>query len=306
MNGRVLATAALIALAAPGSAFAHGDEVPISQLTRAWEPDPVVLGLAALVLALFAQAFVRLRRRGRADHAPWSRVPLMLGAVALGTLPLVSPLDAVGDHYLLSFHMLEHVLIGDAAPAVALVALRGPLLFFLVPPFALRPLARMRPLRATLSWLLRPRVALVAWAIVISCWHWPTAYDFTLTHENVHKFEHLCFVIVGVLVWTQLVDPARRHALSLVHRLGYAATLFVLGMALSDVLVFSFRPLYPSYAGQDERLFGFTPLLDQQLAGVVMMREQLLTLGICGAFLLRAYLRRDRIRVPGKAVEAAR
>jgi hypothetical protein len=43
------------------------------------------------------------------------------------------PLDEAGDGYLLSAHMLQHVLIGDAAPALALVALRGPLLFFLLP-----------------------------------------------------------------------------------------------------------------------------------------------------------------------------
>ena len=31
------------------------------------------------------------------------------------------------------------VLIGDAAPALLVVAVRGPLLFFLLPPFLLRP-----------------------------------------------------------------------------------------------------------------------------------------------------------------------
>ena len=59
------------------------------------------------------------------------------GAVRLGlafiVLPLVSPLDVLGDRYLLSAHMLQHVLIGDVAPALILVALRGPLLFFAVP-----------------------------------------------------------------------------------------------------------------------------------------------------------------------------
>src|SRR5205085_5011911 len=110
--------------------------------------------------ALFAQAFVRLRRRGRTDHAGFDRAILFALALAVGTLALLSPLDAVGERYLLSAHMLQHVSIGDAAPALALVELRGPLLFFLLPSAALGPLARLGPLRRALAWLLRPTVSL--------------------------------------------------------------------------------------------------------------------------------------------------
>jgi hypothetical protein len=129
----VVCLSAAAALVAAQPALADSGEVPVSQLGSAWDPaPPVVLG-AGLALLLFMQAFVRLRRRGRADHADWSRPALFLLAVSIGMLALVSPLDAVGDSYLLSGHMLQHVLIGDAAPALALVALRGPLLFFLLP-----------------------------------------------------------------------------------------------------------------------------------------------------------------------------
>jgi cytochrome c oxidase assembly factor CtaG len=279
---------AFAALAAPPAALAHGDEVSTSQLAGSWHADPVVLGVAALLLALFGQAFVRLRRRGRADHAGWDRPLFFLAALAVGVLPLVSPLDAVSDEYLLSGHMLEHVLIGDAAPALVLVALRGPLLFFFLPATLLVRLARVHPLRRLLGWLVRPLVALGLWMLVMGTWHWPGAYDYTLTHETVHDLEHLCFVIVGTLVWIQLIDPARRGTLTIPMRLGFALALFAVGQVLSDVLIFSFRPLFPAYAAQDERLFGLSPLLDQRLAGLVMMAEQALALGICVAVLLHA------------------
>src|SRR5438309_4642157 len=170
-------------------------------LASAWDPAPTVLVGAVVALALFAQAFVRLRRRGRADHAHWSRPLLFFIAVALGTLPLVSPLDEVGDSYLLAGHMLQHVLIGDAAPALALVALRGPLLFFLVSPFLLRPLARQHPLRRLLAFLLRPSVSLCVWLLVIAAWHVPAAYDYALRQQTVHDVEHLSFMLAGLLVW---------------------------------------------------------------------------------------------------------
>ena len=55
----------------------------------------------------------------------------------MSVIPLVSPIDSLSDDYLLSVHMLEHVLLGDAGPALIVCALRGPLLVFMLPPFLL-------------------------------------------------------------------------------------------------------------------------------------------------------------------------
>jgi putative membrane protein len=266
--------------------LAHGDLVPKSELGSAWETPPAVLAGAALALALFLQAWFRLRRRGRSDHAGYWRLALFIAAVALGTLALISPLDPIGEEFLLSAHMLEHVLIGDAAVAMALVAMRGPLIFFLLPPWILGPLARLGPLRRFLAFLLRPKVSFFVWAAVFAAWHYPPAYDYVLDHQVVHDLQHVTFVIAGILVWTQLLDPTRREELRRSGRIALAVALFVAGQILADVLIFSFDPLYPAYAAQDERLLGLSPLADQQLAGVVMMVEQTITLGACVAWLL--------------------
>lgn len=246
---------------------------------------------AIVATALFVQAFVRLRRRGRTDHASWDRPLLFATGMAALVLPLVSPLDPIADRYLLSAHMLEHVLVGDAAPALLLLALRGPLLFFFVPAEAMVPLAHSAPVRRALAFLLRPKVSLAIWAAVYALWHVPIAYDYTLTHQTAHNFEHACFFVVGLLVWTQLIDPARRHRLSRGVRLGFAATLFWLGTVLADVLIFSFHPLYPSYVAQPHRLLHLSPVRDQQFAGLVMMGEQFITLGTCCLFLLLPIVR---------------
>jgi cytochrome c oxidase assembly factor CtaG len=282
--------------------LAHGDLVPRSELGSAWETPPAVLAGAALALGLFLQAWIRLRRRGRTDHAGYGRLALFAAAVALGTLALVSPLDPIGEEYLLSAHMLEHVLIGDAAVAIAIVALRGPLIFFLLPPWILGPLARVGPVRRFLGLLLRPWVSFLVWAVVFAAWHYPSAYDYVLDHQAVHDLQHVTFVIAGVLVWTQLLDPARRGELRRSGRIALAVALFVSGQILADVLIFSFDPLYPAYAAQDERLLGLSPLADQQFAGVVMMVEQTITLGACVAWLLLAS---HRELVRREAVESA-
>src|SRR3954471_10790558 len=252
-------------------------------------PPAVLLGLA-LAVVLFVQAFVRLRRR-RPEHAPWSRAVLYAAGLALLVLPLVSPLDHLGDEELLSAHMLQHVVLGDAAPALLLVAVRGPLLFFLLPAAVLSPLARSQWLRRMLGTLTRPRVAFGLWCANLAVWHVPALYDAALTRPVLHDFEHACWLLTGILVWTLLVDPAGHRRLTTGGRLALAVALFAAGQILTDVLVFSFRELYPAYDGG----YGISAVHDQQLAGVVMMVEQLLTLGTLAAFLLRPRLRAARL-----------
>jgi cytochrome c oxidase assembly factor CtaG len=244
----------------------------------------------AVAAALFARAFVTLRRRGRADLAPWSRAALFAAALALALAALVSPLDRLAEEELLSAHMLQHVLIGDAAPALALTALRGPLLFFLLPAGALAPLARAAALRRLLRFVSRPGVAYGLWAANLAIWHVPRLYDAALAHRGIHDLEHFCWVTTGVLVWTVLVDPARHETLTRAQRIVLAALLFATGQLLTDALVFSFSLLYPAYSGAH----GLSAVTDQQLAGVVMMVEQLLTLGTLAVVLLRPRVRRTR------------
>ncbi|MFN8185991.1 MAG: cytochrome c oxidase assembly protein [Gaiellales bacterium] len=287
---RLLAQGSILAAALlwPAAAAAHGDTVPVSELASAWEPSPVVLAVAMLLLALFLQGWIRLRRRGRADHAPVWRLLCFLAALALGVLPLVSPLDAVAEEYLLSAHMLEHVLMADAAVALALVAVSGPLLFFMLPKPALLAVGRSPGARTALRTLDHPLVAFGIWCGVIALWHVPALYEAALTSRTVHDLEHATFVLAGLLIWYQLIDPARKGHLSRGQRLGLAAGMFAAGQVLSSVLLFATRPIYPAYAAQDERLFGLTALTDQRLAGAVMMAEQAVVIGAFGLLLLLA------------------
>jgi cytochrome c oxidase assembly factor CtaG len=256
----------------------------------AWSAPPVVLGVAALVALLFAQGWVRLRRRGRADLASWPRAALFAFGLAVALAGLVSPIDTLGEDDLLSMHMLQHVLIGDLGIALAMVAVRGPLFVFLLPAAVLGPIARS-PLRRALGVLLRPRVAFALWAANLAVWHIPSLYDAALQHPVLHDLEHACWVTAGLLVWTLLVDPGAHGRLTVGGRIALAAAMFASGQVLTDVLVFSFHGLYPAYHGSH----GLSARTDQQIAGVVMMVEQLLTLGTLAAVLLRTRSRRTRL-----------
>jgi putative membrane protein len=237
---------------------------------------------AAVAALLFAQGFVRLRRRGRTDLAGWDRAALFGLGLSLTIVALVGPLDRVAEDDLLSVHMLQHVLIGDAAPALLVVTVRGPLLVFLLPAAVLAPIARSARVRAALATLLQPRIAFGLWAANLAVWHVPYLYDLALRHDSVHYLEHACWMVAGLVVWTLLIDPGSHRRLTVGGRIAFAVAMFAAGQVLTDVLVFGSHPLYPAYPGR----------LDQKLAGVAMMAEQLVTLCTLAFFLLRPRLRR--------------
>jgi putative membrane protein len=249
---------------------------------------PIVAATVAALL--FLQAVIRLRRRGRADVAGWDRIALFAAGLGVSVFAVVGPLDRIADDRLLTAHMGQHVLIGDLGPALMITALRGPLLVFFLPAAILAPLARSARVRAVLGTLLRPRVAFSLWAANLAIWHIPYLYDLALEHERLHEFEHLCWTFCGILVWTLLVDPGSHRRLSIGGRVALAAAMFAAGQILTDVLVFTYTPLYPAYHGA----YGLSAVTDQQLAGIVMMVEQLLTLGTCVALLLRPRWSRSR------------
>lgn len=178
----------------------------------------------------------------------------------------------------MSAHMLQHVLIGDLVPLALVLSLRGPLLLFAVP----RPLGRMVA-------RVGPVPALAFWVLSLGLWHVPAIYQAALTRPLLHAAEHACFFTAGVLVWTQLLDPARRARLSAWGTIGYAGALLFAGQMLASTLVLTGRVVYPAYADAD--LLGFSARSDQDAAGLVMMLEQAATLGVLVLVRLRRALR---------------
>jgi putative membrane protein len=226
-----------------------------------WTLDP--LQLAPVVLAAFAYG-VRartLRRRGT-PVATW-RIFLFSLGIALLLLAFASPLAAIGEDELFSFHMVQHVLIGDLAPLCLLAGLSGPMLR---PLLALRPVERLRVLA-------NPVVALPLWAANLYVWHLPYLYEAAVRHSAVHALEHICFFTAGLIMWLPVLEtlPAPEW-FGTGPKLAYIACVRVVETILGNVLVWSGTVFYGVYA-QGEELWGVSPLQDQGLAGAVMMIE---------------------------------
>lgn len=234
------------------------------------------VGIASLAFAMAAlplSATLRFRRRG---ILLWDR-PALAGLAAATTVAALVGLDGAAQS-LLSAHMLQHVVLGDIVPLLLVFSVRRPLLDQLLPAPALRLIRRLGVADA-LAFATRPPVAFVFWAGAMAVWHIPAVYDRALASEPLHAFEHATFLAAGVLVWFILLDPAGRGALGGWRRFAYALALLAASGALANTLILSYRPLYPSYAHAAANRLGLTPVGDQDLAGLLMMLEQLATVG---------------------------
>src|SRR5205823_8145110 len=168
--------------------------------------------------------------------------------------------------------------------------------FFLLPPQALRLTMRSSVLRRIGAALLRPEVSFTVWAGSLAAWHVPQAYDAALAHPALHALEHATLFLGGLLLWTQIVDPARRARLSAGRRAALAALALVAGAGLSETLIAA-GPLYDHYAHVADRPFGLTQATDQSRAALLMMAEQVATLGVATALLLRRHVEQLEVAV---------
>lgn len=220
-----------------------------------WPFDPTVYaGLAALALgyAWLARSVTDARRR----HA----IYFGLGVVTLW-VALETPIDTISDEYLDSVHMFQHVLLGFVAPPLMLLGLSGGMVARLV---------RVPGLRA----MTEPVPAQVAAGVVMLAWHLPPLYDATLRSEGLHIFEHLTFIAGGLLLYWPMLEATSARArwrMSPGAKLLYmlVATLPQDGVALA--LIFSRVPFYEFYTHAPRLVAGLTPLIDQTVAGAVLM-----------------------------------
>jgi putative membrane protein len=232
----------------------------------AWPFDPTVyLGLAAL---FFGHAW--LARRAE-DAERKHTVLFVLGLLALWTA-LETPIDTISDYYLDSVHMFQHVLLGFVAPPLMLLGLSQGMAARIAAVPLIRAVTEPVPAQ------------LIAGGVMV-VWHLPPLYDATLQSDALHITEHLTFIAAGlVLFWPVLAvtSATSRWQLSPVAMLVYllVATIPQDGVALA--LLFSRDPFYEYYTHVPRLVATMTPLIDQTVAGAVLMVLGKATMAVAG------------------------
>jgi len=226
-----------------------------------WEPS-VLIGCAALLVGYWVEA-----------RPITARLALFMTAVVVMLLALISPIDTLGDGYLFSAHMLQHLLLVLVVP---------PLLLLGVPAWSFARLLRWTLADKIERVLGRP---LLAWPLgmgTLWVWHAPALYDLALRYEGVHVLQHLCFLMSAMIFWWPVIAPLpERRQLPSLGAVVYLIAGGLVSSLLGIIITLAPLGLYPAYLHPVDRLgilplirgrsqWNFSALADQQVGGVLM------------------------------------
>jgi putative membrane protein len=264
---------AAFGIALPGAcddAAAHVLETTSAAGSR-WSFDPLVVGLLALSMALYALGYRNLfARSNQGRRVRRSQAACFVGGWFMLVVALLSPLDALGGA-LFSAHMLQHeLLMIVAAPLLVLGRPLAVWLWALAPPgrAAIARAVRRRPAMLAWSLLTMPTVAWLLHAVALWAWHVPRWFESALRHPTLHTLQHWSFLASALLFWWTIFG-VRRASSAGAHAMLSLFTTMVHTAALGALLTLSPGLWYPSYFEATTAL-GFDPLQDQQLGGLVM------------------------------------
>ncbi|HEU4324831.1 MAG TPA: cytochrome c oxidase assembly protein [Roseiflexaceae bacterium] len=227
-----------------------------------WNLEPTLIaGLIGQVAAYLACVGPLRSWFPGARPVPLSQiVAFVLGSLTMFAA-LVSPLDKLGEGYLLSAHMLQHMLITLVAP---------PLMLKGTPTWLLRPLLRLPLALPVGRAITHPIITFALFNGVFLAWHVPDFYELALRNQLFHILEHVLFFGTATLTWWPIFSPLeelppRSPGMQILYLFLQSIPPTILGA----VITFAEGVIYPTYASAP-RVWDVTALDDQRIAGLLM------------------------------------
>jgi putative membrane protein len=248
-----------------------------------WEPG-LILGLALQAIVYLACVGPLRPWFPGSEPVPQARVMIfLLGNLTL-FIALVTPLGTLSDGYLLSAHMVQHLLLTMIAP---------PLLLIGTPRWLFRPLLRLPYALPVGRFLTSALVAFLAYNVTFTLWHVPQFYEASLRIQPLHIAQHIAFIGTATLTWWPVFSPmSELPRLSPPLQCLYLFAQVLPMKVLAAMLTFSSFVLYPTYA-EAPRVWGLSVLDDQQLAGLLMWIPGFLILFAVFTVVFLRFMERD-------------
>jgi putative membrane protein len=223
-----------------------------------WNFDPLVLIAGVGLLGGYYFAVRSLRPRYSDEAVPLRRIKYFIIGVVSLLLVLCTPLDTLGRYYLLSAHTLQLLI---------LTTITAPFLLMGLPEWLVTLLLPLRALRDATRGLVFPLLAALAFNVIIMAWHDGPLYEAALQNSLIYDLQMFCFLVAGILTWWPLLTPMDRHT-----RMSTPFQMLYLGIEslpldiFGVIMIFAGSVFYTSYTSAP-RIFGISPLVDQQIAG---------------------------------------
>lgn len=230
-----------------------------------WHAHPDIWLLVAALGAGYAIALTRL---GPRFVAPGQRVAsrLQVAAYVAGLVALLVavdwPIHDVAEESMYSVHMIQHLTLTMVAVPLLLLGTPGWLARWILRPPGpayrlLRRLSRFLP-------------ALVVFNVVLVLTHWPLVVNESVSSQPFHFLMHALLFVSSIVVWMPLLSPLPEiPRLTPPMRAVYLFLQSIVPTVPASFLTFGASPLYRSYEHLP-KLWGLSPLEDQQVAGLIM------------------------------------
>lgn len=238
-----------------------------------WHNEPFLIGGLIFLGWLYAIGIGPYRARLEPGAVfPKGKAFSFYTGLVIFYLAVGSPLDQVGERFLLSAHMIQHQLL--IYPA-AVLFLNG------IPSWLIAPVTDRPATRGLLRILFHPIICVVIYAFTLTVWHAPQLYDLALRNKNIHVLEHLMFFGAALFYWWPMLSPSRMHP----RRQYGTLMLYFLSATIAMTPIFAFiafsdNVLYPTYEYAPRLFENFTPVNDQLMGAAIMKFGDLTVTGI--------------------------
>jgi len=229
-----------------------------------WEPQPDVWLLVAAFGVGYLLALTRLGPREAGASTPATR--LQIASFALGVLALWIaadwPIHQIAEQRLYSVHMIQHLMLTMVVVPLLLLGTPAWLLRWMLQPGSLG----FRAIRSCARFL--PGLLIFNAVLVFN--HWPEIVNASLANGFVHFLLHALLFLSSIIVWLPVLSPLPEiPRLALPVRGLYLFAWSIVPTVPASFLTFGSQPLYSAYTPLP-KLWGLTPLEDQQIAGLIV------------------------------------
>ena len=226
-------------------------------------PNPEVYVLVAFLVGAYVYA---VRVIGPTAVRPGQQVvtrkqiAAFVGAMVLLFTASTWPIHQIGEDYLYSIHMLQHMMLSYFMP---------PLILLATPEWLARLLIGEGQLYRTLRFLTRPVVAGIVFNMLVMVTHIPGVVNASVRSAPLHYLLHVLVVVTAIWMWFPVLGPFREWQMTPLGKCFYLFAQSVVPMVPAGWLTFAEGTVYRQYQ-QPVRVWGMSITADQQLAGAIM------------------------------------
>jgi putative membrane protein len=183
-----------------------------------------------------------------------------IGAMVMLWVASDWPIHDIGEEYLYSAHMLQHMMLSYFLPPLVLMA---------TPEWLLRVLVGDGKLYRAVAFMCRPVTAAIVFNAVIVITHIPGVVTASVDNGPLHYSLHFGVVVASLLMWMPVVGPFPELQIGPLAKCVYLFIQSLVPTIPAAWLTFAEDAVYETY-DIPVRVWGLSVEHDQQLAGAIM------------------------------------